>query len=86
MAEAAETVLLLRLGLLAPFRFDEMDEMTDLEVENMMLVQGCINQYEAAMGEVKSGMASTPDPVATNGNRRQPPPGALRVGRQRASQ
>ncbi len=75
-------MLLLRLGLLAPFRESELDEMEEQEVDNLMLVQQCISQYEAALMDVRSGMAATPDAGNTPG-RRQPPPGALRVGEQR---
>lgn len=77
-------MFLLRLGLLAPYRESELDEVDSVQVDNMMLVQACIAQYEAALIEVKSGMGANPNPP--NDGRRQPPPNALRVGRQRAGQ
>jgi len=78
LAEAAETVLMLRLGLLAPFRESELDEMEDQEVENLMIIQQCISQYEAALMDVKGGMAQTPETPPSIPVRGQPSPGGLR--------
>lgn len=74
-------MLLLRLGLLAPFREFELDEMQDQEVENLMIVQQCVSQYEAALMDVKVGMAQTPETPSVPG-KGQPPAGARqRTGR-----
>lgn len=67
---------MLRLGLLAPFRESELDEMEDQEVENLMILQQCISQYEAALMDVKGGMAQTPETPSIPGSGQ--PPGALR--------